>query len=134
MTGQKPNEFVQYRFGRALDTLPEIELLLANQFWNTAINRMYYAAFYAVGALLIHHNFQATTHSGTKKILGQHFVNTGLLSKSAGRHFTRLFEKRQKGDYDDFFDNDGLSALELWDPTKALIEEIRILLNIGYPA
>lgn len=129
MSEPNPNNFVQYRFQKALDTLPEIELLLANQYWNTAVNRMYYAAFYAVGALFVKHNLMATTHSGSKKLLGQHFINTGIISKTAGRHFTRLFEKRQKGDYDDFFDNDEESAKALWEPTKAFIEEIRILLD-----
>jgi len=130
MSEKDLNAFAHYRFQKALETIPEIELLLPNKFWNTAVNRMYYASFYAVGALLIKHNLQATTHSGTKQILGQHFVNTGLISKAAGRHFTRLFEKRQKGDYDDFFDNDEQSAFELREHTKGLIEEIRILLDL----
>ena len=131
MKDPEHEDFVTHRFQKAIDTLPEIELLLANQFWNTAVNRMQYASFYAVGALLIKHNIQATTHSGTKKLLGQHFVNPGLMSKSAGRHFTRLFEKRQKGDYDDFFDNNEQSAIELWEPTKDLILEIQKMLQNG---
>jgi len=53
------------------------------------------------------------------------------MSKSAGRHFTRLFEKRQKGDYDDFFDNNEQSAIELWEPTKDLILEIQKMLQNG---
>ena len=129
MSDKNLSILVQYRFQRAMDTIPEIELLLANKFWNTAVNRMYYASFYAVGALLIKHNLLATTHSGTKQLLGQHFVNKGIVSKASGRHFTRLFEKRQKGDYDDYFDNDEQSTTELWEPTKAFIEEIRILLD-----
>lgn len=33
--------------------IAEIEVLIENKLWNTAINRMYYACFYAVGALLL---------------------------------------------------------------------------------
>ena len=40
MKDPEHEECVTYRFQKAIDTLPEIELLLANQFWNTAVNRM----------------------------------------------------------------------------------------------
>lgn len=50
-----PHDYSQYRIERATQTLHEVEKHIENQFWNTAINRMYYACFYAVGALLVKH-------------------------------------------------------------------------------
>ncbi len=40
--------YVKYRMQRAKETLVEIETLIENKFWNTAVNRLYYACFYAV--------------------------------------------------------------------------------------
>ncbi|MBA7554875.1 hypothetical protein ES705_47511 [subsurface metagenome] len=53
MTEYKPEDYVNYRLQKAKDTILEVKTLIDNQYWNTAINRLYYACFYAVGALLI---------------------------------------------------------------------------------
>ncbi len=63
---------------RANDTLNEIGILLQNQFYNNAVNRLYYACFYAVSALLVSKEIQSKTHSGTKQMFGLHFVKLGL--------------------------------------------------------
>ena len=48
----EPEDYIRYRLERAKETLLEVNSHLSNGFWNTAINRMYYACFYAVSALL----------------------------------------------------------------------------------
>lgn len=53
MTTAERNEIVKYRLSRAHETLNEVEILIENKLWNTAINRLYYACFYAVNALLV---------------------------------------------------------------------------------
>ena len=53
MTDFKPDDYIRYRLQRANETIAEINILIENKLWNTAINRMYYACFYAVGALLV---------------------------------------------------------------------------------
>ena len=35
-------------------------------------------------------------------MIGMHFISKGLLSKEQGKAFSRLFEIRHSGDYDDF--------------------------------
>ncbi|GHT11139.1 hypothetical protein FACS189426_12560 [Bacteroidia bacterium] len=44
---------VSYRLINAHKTLDEIPIHIEHELWNTAINRLYYACFYAVTALLI---------------------------------------------------------------------------------
>ena len=53
MTDYKPEDYIKYRLQKANETISETKILIENKFWNTAINRMYYACFYAVGALLV---------------------------------------------------------------------------------
>lgn len=67
MTDNSIEEYVNYRIKRAHETLDEICLLLENKLWNTATNRMYYACFYAVGALLLKNGIKASSHSGLRR-------------------------------------------------------------------
>jgi len=46
-------QLVRYRFARAMESLDEARLLLANGHIRTAVTRIYYACFYAVSALLL---------------------------------------------------------------------------------
>jgi uncharacterized protein (UPF0332 family) len=66
MTDYSPEEYSEYRLQRALETIKEVKTHIENEFWNTAVNRMYYACFYAVGALLIKHDVAPSTHSGVR--------------------------------------------------------------------
>ena len=54
MTPQQRFDVVVYRMESAKRLLVEIESHIDDGYYNTAINRMYYACFYAVSALLIH--------------------------------------------------------------------------------
>lgn len=47
------SDYSDYRIKRAIETISEVEKHIENGFWNTSVNRMYYACFYAVGALLV---------------------------------------------------------------------------------
>ena len=68
MTEEQRDDLVKFRISKAIDTLNEIEVLFKNEFWNTAVNRLYYACFYAVTALLIDKGLYSKTHSGTKQM------------------------------------------------------------------
>jgi uncharacterized protein (UPF0332 family) len=65
MTDTK-DDVVRYRLQRAKDTLEDAKILADNQRWNSAINRLYYASFYAVTALLLDADLKQSTHSDLK--------------------------------------------------------------------
>jgi uncharacterized protein (UPF0332 family) len=90
---------------------------------------MYYACFYAVGALLVQKNIETSSHSGTRLKFGQLFVKPGLIDRSLGKHYSDLFEKRHKGDYNDFFDHDEDTVKRLFPKTMELIEQIDFLIQ-----
>ncbi len=121
-------DYTRYRLDKAKSTIIEIKVLLDNHLWNTAVNRMYYACFYAVGALLVRNGIDTSSHSGTRQKFGQLFINTGIISRQPGRHYSELFEKRIKGDYNDFFDIDQDTAEKLLIPSVELISVIEHLL------
>jgi len=124
MNKYTPEDYINYRLQRARETLDEIKILIDNKLWNTAINRLYYACFYAVGALLVKHGIETSSHSGSRQKFGQLFIHTGLISKELGKHYSELFEKRQKGDYNDFFDFDEETVMRLYPTSMDLVKEI----------
>ncbi|MCD4833135.1 MAG: HEPN domain-containing protein [Bacteroidales bacterium] len=122
-------ELISYRIKRANDTLNEIELLVENQLWNTAVNRLYYACYYAVIALLVKNKIEAQTHGGVRQMFGLHFIKTGLIDKELGKYYSDIFDKRQTGDYDDFVDYIKEDVIELITPAKQLLAEIEKLVE-----
>lgn len=120
---------IAYRIQRANDTLKEAEVMIREAFYNAAINRLYYACYYATVALLLKHNIQTQTHNRVKTMLGLHFVSTGKLPLKIGKTFITLFEKRQSGDYDDFVYCDKEMADELYQQAGLFISTVRELLK-----
>lgn len=57
---------IQYRFERAYKTLEEADYMRVGNYFNAAINRLYYACFYAATGLLIAKGIEAGTHNGVK--------------------------------------------------------------------
>lgn len=96
------NELIFYRISRAKETFDEAKILAENNHWNAVANRLYYACFYIVNALLIQHKLNFKSHNAVKKEFHKSFIKTGLISLSSGKTYSRLFNLRQEGDYVDF--------------------------------
>lgn len=129
MTREERNELVTYRITKARNTFRETDLLITNNLWNTAVNRLYYACYYAVSALLISKEIETQTHAGARQMFGLHFIKSGLIELSLGKFYSRLFDLRQTGDYDDFLDFSEDDALDLLEPADRLITHIESILK-----
>ncbi|MBC5634919.1 HEPN domain-containing protein [Parabacteroides hominis] len=123
------NALVTYRYQRANETIKEVPYLKQQGYYNTAINRLYYACYYAAIALLIKHGINPSTHAGVKQMIGMHFVATNRLSRESGRCFSLLFERRHSSDYDDFAYSSEEEIDELLPKAMAFIEAIGSLLK-----
>ena len=126
---QSRADLVRYRIERADETLKEAGLLAKEGYYNAAFNRLYYACFYAVQALLVKNGIQTSTHAGVKTMLGLQFVSKGLLEKEQGKTFSRLFEIRHSGDYDDFVYCDKEMTDEYTPLAATFIQRIKELLK-----
>ena len=129
MTGTK-KDLVNYRLTRAWDTLEDARILADKKRWNSTINRLYYACYYAVSALLLNSDLNATTHNGVKSLFSEQYIKTGIIPKDLGKIYSQLFTWRQKGDYDDLFDFDQEKVLPYFNPTQKLIETVDALINV----
>jgi len=128
MTDEQRRDLVQHRFEKAKKTFGEIHILVQNNFCNNAVSRLYYACFYAVSALLLQKNIQAKTHAGARQMFGLHYVDKGLIPSESGRFYTKIFDLRHDGDYDDYIDYDREDVLALMQPAKELMNQIQAIL------
>ncbi len=92
-------DLIVYRLRRARESLEDAHLLADAGRWNPCVNRLYYACFYAVSALLVQEGMSSSRHSGIRSLFNRHFVKTGKISADTARIFNDLFERRQEGDY-----------------------------------
>jgi len=98
---EETRTLVLYRLERARESLKEAEILLESGHANTFVNRLYYACFYAVSALLLSKDLSSAKHSGVRSLFHQNFIKPGILAIELGQLYDRLFDNRQKGDYED---------------------------------
>ena len=95
-------EAIRYWWEKALEAPEAAGGDLAAEAFSFAINRAYYALFYAVCALLLEEGRRFEKHSGVRAAFNQHFVKSGRLARKHGDLYNRLFRDRQEGDYVEF--------------------------------
>jgi len=124
MTPDERKQYVRYRIESAHKTVEAAKVLAGRGFWNSAVNRLYYAIFYAVNALLVLNDIPTKSHSATKSKFSLHFIKTGKIDKKYGKLLAELYDWRQKGDYENIFDYDSESVMPLFKPVTEMINII----------
>jgi uncharacterized protein (UPF0332 family) len=123
------NELVSYRLQRARETLADARILADAGRWNPCVNRLYYACFYAVSALLVQEGLSSSKHTGLRSLFNRHFVKTNKVPKEKARIFNDLFERRQEGDYVDFVSFKESQVLPWIPEAEAFVENIAVLIE-----
>ena len=91
---------VEYRLTEARESLAEAKVLLREKMSNRSVmNRLYYAMFYAVLAVLQDKQIGTSKHSGVIAVFDREFVKNMIFDKIFSKALHRAFELRQKGDY-----------------------------------
>lgn len=73
---------------------------VADGFYGSAINRAYYAIFYAANALLATRGLSRSKHSGVIAAFRQYFVKPGPIEVEYGDIYGRVMDDRHISDYD----------------------------------
>lgn len=91
---------IEYRLTQARDSIREADVLnQSGMSRRSVLNRLYYAMFYAVLALLQEKEMGTSKHSGAIALFDREYVKTGVFPKEMSKALHRAFELRQKGDY-----------------------------------
>ena len=123
------SELVSYRLQKARETLEDARILADAGRWNPCVNRLYYACFYAVSALLVQEELSSTKHTGLRSLFNRHFVKTNKVPKEKARIFNDLFERRHEGDYVDFVSFEESQVLSWLPEAEAFVQYLAALIE-----
>lgn len=105
---------IKYRLQEAEDSIKEAEVLLKEGMSMRAVmNRLYYAMFYSVLALLQEKEMGTSKHAGAISLFDREFIKNRTFDEELSKILHRAFELRQKGDY-----------MEQSEVTKSDVDEI----------
>lgn len=124
LTPDERNLLVTLELQKAKETFEGIAILTAANRWSGAANRLYYAVFHAVNALLIHDGHSAATHNGSQAMFNLHYIKTGILSLEDGQLYKQLQTMREESDYNCAYVVEPCELEERIEPARNLINKI----------
>lgn len=107
---------------KAETALRTAEVLFREQLLVGCVNRMYYAAFYAVSAALAGAGKSYGKHTAVRAALHRDFVKSGIVPPACGKTYNRLFDDRQEGDYTPRTSFSKDETLELLNQTREFLD------------
>lgn len=132
MPDNRREDLSRYRMNTAEETMDAARICMDGKHYKDAVNRSYYATFYAVKAVLALEEKDFKRHKDVVAYFNQHYVATDIFPKEIGRKLARLQQRREKYDYDDFVivsKEDGeeqiLSAQDVINAVKVYLEKKR---------
>ena len=129
MSAENQEQIITAWLDKAADSLREAELLLRAEHAQGTINRLYYACFQGVTALLIRDGISSKSHKGVKAKFGEHYVRTGRVTVKHNATLTELFKLRLQADYAADADFDLADAQRLLESTREFLVTIRSLIE-----
>lgn len=92
-----------------------------------AVNRAYYACFYAASAVLLIAGRTFVKHSGLRGAVHRDLVKAGRLEPQWGKAYDRLFDARQTADYLMLAEVEAREAEELLAWARGFVEQMQRL-------
>lgn len=118
-----------HRLQLAKQTLEDAQLLAKADRLRSAVNRAYYAAFYAVRAVLATKRLDSRKHSGVLSLFDTHFVLEDKFSRDIGRKFHELFEARMTSDYRDLVQLETNQVNSLVEAASEIVQYVELYLK-----
>ena len=132
---EKKVDLCIYRMRSAIETLGVSALCLESQHYKDSINRSYYAAFYAVKAVLALEEVDFKRHKDAVAYFNKTYVATDIFQREIGKKLGRLKQERETSEYDDFYIASSTDAEEQYAAAELIIVEVKKYLdrkNIQY--
>ena len=117
---------IKYRLEEAENSIKEAEVLLKEGMsLRSVMNRLYYAMFYAVLALLQEKELGTSKHYGAISLFDREFIKSGIFDKELSKTLHRAFELRQKGDYLEQAEVTKSDVDEMLPKTKDFVDKVK---------
>ncbi len=125
LTDEERRVMVELEIERADKIMQQVPLFVDNCLWDTLANRLYYAAYHAVMALLINSGIHVGTHKGAIIMFNKEFVRKGVFTAEEGYLFSNMERLRESGDYNCFIDTCETEIVPYIEPVSKLINKIK---------
>ena len=90
LNDEERSVIVNLEIEKANNTYSDVLFFINEKRWEAAANRLYYAVFHAVSALLIYDGHNIKSHRGIISMYGQHYVKTNLFTRQDGSYYLIL--------------------------------------------
>ena len=85
---------------RAQQAIETGQYVMHREDFIAAVNRAYYAMFYAANALLATRGLERSKHSGVLATFREHFIKTGIIEATMSRYYGEALDERHTADYE----------------------------------
>jgi uncharacterized protein (UPF0332 family) len=126
---EKPlNDYIQHKREKAYEALDDIQKMLDNGMLSAEMNRIYYAGFYIVSALLLLDGFSTSKHRQLIGYFNKEFIKTGKIPVDIGVILDESYRNRIASDYHDFVYLTKTQVEEFYNLMKEFVNSIDKLL------
>lgn len=126
---ERQKNLSNYRIAEAEDSLKVAAHCLKEGLYKDSINRSYYAAFYAVKAILALSTVDFKRHKDVMGYFNKEYVAKEIFPREIGRKLGTLQRVREKSDYDDFYIASREKAEEQFQTAELVIGEVNKYLD-----
>jgi len=126
----KAKDLCIYRINSALETLDATKVCIESKHYKDAINRSYYASFYAIKAVLAMEGTDFKRHKDVVAYFNKNYVATEIFSRNLGRKIVKAEEIRHESDYDTFYIASKEVTVEQIQTAEQLIELVEVYCNV----
>ncbi len=126
---ERQKNLSNYRIAEAEDSLKVAVHCLKEGLYKDSINRSYYAAFYAVKAILALSTVDFKRHKDVMGYFNKEYVAKEIFPREIGRKLGTLQRVREKSDYDDFYIASREKAEEQFQTAELVIGEVKKYLD-----
>ena len=125
----KRSALIGYRLEQAKEMIKDSELLLANNSFRSATNRIYYGMFYALMALALKHHFETSKHAQLLGWFNKNFISQGLIEVKYWKILKNAYRNRTNADYVNFTELSKEEVEETFSDLKTFINAIETFLE-----
>ena len=124
LTDEERDIIVTLELEKAVNTMAQIPKLQQLGYWDNIANRLYYAVFHAVNALLINDGHLVNTHRGLISLFGNYYIRTGIFFFYFLKLYSNLQTIRNNSDYNCSYNATQQEIEPMIAPAQKLITKI----------
>jgi uncharacterized protein (UPF0332 family) len=129
MSSENIRMLVRFRPDQADAAVRAAQVLLDQDLFRDAVNRSYYAMFYAVLALLVTKQIGTSKHQGAISVFDREFVRTGVFNRELSYWLHEAFEMRLNADSAEMVEVPEEDARRILSNTETFIVQVKNYLS-----